>query len=45
MAKKVIRGDLSAKGIQNIIDQLKGYKTDLHLKAELFCEKLAESGL
>ena len=45
MAKKVIRGDLSAKGIQSIIDQLKGYKTDLHRKAELFCEKLAESGL
>lgn len=45
MAKKVIRGDLSSKGIQSIIDQLKGYKTDLHRKAELFCEKLAESGL
>ena len=45
MAKKVIRGDLSAKGIQSIIDQLKDYKQDLQRKAELFCKKLAESGM
>lgn len=45
MAKKVIRGDLSAKGIQSIIDQLKDYKQDLHRKTELFCKKLAESGM
>ena len=45
MDKKVIRGDLSEKGIQSIIDQLKDYKQDLYRKTELFCKKLVESGM
>lgn len=45
MAKQVIRGNLSSKGIQSIIDQLQDYKRDLHCKAEVFCKKLAEEGL
>ena len=45
MAKRVIRGELSSKGIQSIIDQLQDYKQDLHRKAELLCQKLAEAGL
>lgn len=45
MAKRVIKGDLSSKGIQSIIDQLQDYKKDLHRKAEILCRKLAEEGL
>lgn len=45
MAKKVIRGNISSKGIQSIIDQLQDYKQDLHRKSELLCQRLAESGL
>ena len=45
MAKRVIRGELSKKGIQSIIDQLQDYKQDLHRKAELLCQRLAEAGL
>lgn len=45
MAKRVIRGELSSKGIQSIIDQLQDYKVELHRKAELLCQKLAEAGL
>ena len=45
MAKRVIRGELSSKGIQSIIDQLQDYKQDLHRKAELLCQRLAEAGL
>lgn len=45
MAKQVIRGNLSSKGIQSIIDQLQDYKLDLHRKAELLCQRLAEAGL
>ena len=44
MAKRVIRGNFSSKGIQNIIDQLQDYKQDLHRKAELLCQRLAEAG-
>lgn len=45
MAKRVIKGNLSSKGIQNIIDQLKDYKQDLHRKTELLCQRLAGAGL
>lgn len=45
MAKRVICGELSVKGIQNIIDQLRTYKKELNDKTELFCRKLAEAGL
>ena len=45
MAKRIIHGDLSVKGIQNIIDQLRAYKQELSQKAELLCRKLAEVGL
>lgn len=45
MAKRVIRGELSVKGIQSIIDQLQDYKKDLHRRAELLCQRLAEAGL
>lgn len=45
MGKRVIRGELSSKGIQNIINQLQDYKQDLHRKAELLCKRLAEVGL
>lgn len=44
MAKKVIRGNFSSKGIQDIINQLEQYKADLHRKAELLCQRLAEAG-
>lgn len=45
MDKKVIRGNMSSKGIQSIIDQLQDYKQDLHRKTELLCQRLAEAGL
>lgn len=45
MAKRVIRGNLSSKGIQSIIDQLQDYRRDLHRKTELMCQRLAEAGL
>lgn len=45
MPKRVIRGELSVKGIQSIIDQLREYKQELNDKTELFCRKLAEAGL
>lgn len=45
MAKQVIRGNLSSKGIQSIIDQLQDYKQDLRHKTELLCQRLAEAGL
>ena len=45
MGKRVIRGELSSKGIQSIIDQLQDYKQDLHRKTELLCKRLAEVGL
>lgn len=44
MGKKVIRGNFSSKGIQDIINQLEQYKADLHRNAELLCQKLAEAG-
>lgn len=45
MGKRIIRGELSSKGIQSIIDQLQDYKQDLHRKTELLCQRLAEAGL
>lgn len=45
MGKKVIRGDLSSKGIQSIINQLQDYKKDLYCKTELLCQRLAEAGM
>ena len=45
MAKRVIKGNLSSKGFQSIIDQLQDYKQDLHRKTELLCQQLAEAGL
>ena len=44
MAKRVIRGNFSSKGIHDIINQLEQYKVDLHRKAELLCQCLAEAG-
>ena len=44
MAKRVIRGNFSSKGIQDIINQLEQYKLDLHRKVELLCQRLAEAG-
>lgn len=44
MPKRVIRGNFSSKGIQDIINQLEQYKIDLHRKAELLCKRLAEAG-
>ncbi|WP_277407832.1 hypothetical protein [Lacrimispora xylanisolvens] len=44
MAMKVFRGNFSSKGIQDIINQLERYKVDLHRKAELLCQRLAEVG-
>lgn len=44
MSKRVIRGNFSSKGIQDIINQLEQYKVDLHRKAELLCQRLAEAG-
>lgn len=44
MAKKVIRGNFSSKGIHDIINQLEQYKVDLHRKVELLCQRLAEAG-
>lgn len=45
MAKQVIRGRMSAKGIQSIIAQLQDYKRDLLYKTELLCQRLAEEGI
>lgn len=45
MAKRIIRGEFSSTGIQSIIDQLQEYKNDLHKKAEILCQKLAEEGM
>ena len=45
MAKHTIRGEMSSKGIQSIIDQLRNYKQELHEKTELLCQRLAEAGL
>ena len=45
MAKRVIRGNLSSKGIQGVIDQLQDYKKDLHRKTELLYQRLVEAGL
>ena len=45
MSKRVIRGNLSSKGIQSIIDQLQDYKQDLHQKSQLLCQRLAGAGL
>lgn len=45
MGKRIIRGELSSKGIQSIIDQLQDYKQDLHRKTVLLCKRLAEVGL
>lgn len=44
MSKRVIRENFSSKGIQDIINQLEQYKVDLHRKAELLCQRLAEAG-
>ncbi|PPK77470.1 hypothetical protein BXY41_1168 [Lacrimispora xylanisolvens] len=44
MAKIVMRGNFSSKGIQYIINQLERYKTNLRQKAELLCRRLAETG-
>lgn len=44
MAKRVIRGNFSSKGIQDIINQLERYKVDLQRKTELLCRRLTETG-
>lgn len=45
MGKQVIRGNMSSKGIQSIIDQLQDYKQNLHRKTELLCQRLSEAGM
>ena len=45
MSKKIIKCGLSQKSIQNAIDQLKVYQTELNNKNELFIRRLAELGI
>ena len=44
MAKKVISMSLSQKSIQNAINELRNYQSELKRKTELFVKKLAEVG-
>lgn len=44
MATKVLKTDLSVKGIQNVIKQIEEYKMDLQRKTELLCERLCAEG-
>ena len=45
MSKKIIKCSLNQKSIQNAIDQLKVYQTELNNKNELFIQRLAELGI
>ena len=45
MAKKVIKCSLSQKSIQNAIQELRSYQSELRRKTELFVKKLAEVGI
>ena len=45
MAKKVISMSLSQKSIQNAINELRNYQSELKRKTELFVKKLAEVGI
>lgn len=45
MATKVLKTDLSVKGIQNVIKQIEEYKMDLQRKTELLCERLCAEGV
>ena len=45
MATKVLKTDLSVKGIQNVIKQIEEYKMDLQRKTELLCERLCADGI
>lgn len=45
MSKKIIKCSLNQKSIQNAIDQLKVYQTELNNKNELFIRRLAELGI
>lgn len=45
MSKKMIKCSLNRKSIQDAIDQLKVYQTELNNKNELFVKRLSELGL
>ena len=45
MSKKVISMSLSQKSIQNAINELRSYQSELGRKTELFVKKLAEVGI
>ena len=45
MSKKVISMSLSKKSIQNAINELRNYQSELKRKTELFVKKLAEVGI
>lgn len=45
MSKKIIKCSLNQKSIQDAIDQLKVYQTELNNKNELFIRRLAELGV
>lgn len=45
MAKHTLKSDLSVKGINNLIKQLKDYQNDLQKKTERLVKKLAEEGI
>lgn len=42
---KVLTSDLSVKGLNNLIKQLKQYESGLHKKCEEYVKRLAESGV
>lgn len=45
MAKRVLKANLSVKGINNLKNQLLDYKNKLQQKTELFVKKLADAGV
>lgn len=45
MAKKTLTSDLSVKGINNLIDEIRKYQDSLVIKARLLAQELAELGV
>ena len=45
MSKKTIKCNLSRKSIQNVIDELNKYKSELQRKNQIFVQKLADAGI
>lgn len=43
--EKIIRGELSDKGIQKIIDELELYEREIYTKCKKFCEIMADKGI